>query len=230
MGPAIKPVVCIVTPGTRTANNGNWRTAARWSQMLRNRYKVIVQTEWHGGRADAMIALHARRSAASIDAFRQSHSAGLAVVLTGTDLYRDLPDSREAARSLELADHIVVLQDDALRLLAPAARAKAVVIFQSASPVARRRRADASIASRSGICARRRTAHDFPCGQSFRPMRRSSCAASARPSTRTSPPKRALAKRDPGIATRAPSPRPHARSHREHTCACIRPSRRAART
>jgi putative glycosyltransferase (TIGR04348 family) len=59
-------------------------------------------------------------------------------VLTGTDLYRDLPDSREAARSIELADQLVVLQDDALRLLAPAARAKATVIFQSASPVARR--------------------------------------------------------------------------------------------
>jgi putative glycosyltransferase (TIGR04348 family) len=141
MGPAIKPVVCIVTPGTRTANNGNWRTAARWSQMLRDRYKVIVQTEWRGERSDAMIALHARRSAASIDAFRQSHAAGLAVVLTGTDLYRDLPDSREAARSIELADHIVVLQDDALRLLAPAARAKAVVIFQSASRLARRAKA-----------------------------------------------------------------------------------------
>jgi len=138
MGSAIKPVVCIVTPGTRTANNGNWRTAARWSQMLRDRYKVIVQTEWRGGRADAMVALHARRSAASIEAFRQSHAGGLAVVLTGTDLYRDLPESREAARSIGLADSLVVLQDDALRLLAPSARAKATVIFQSASPLARR--------------------------------------------------------------------------------------------
>src|SRR5258706_15116334 len=112
MGPAIKPVVCIVTPGTRTANNGNWRTAARWSQMLRDRYKIIVQTEWRGGRADAMVALHARRSAASIDAFRQSHAAGLAVVLTGTGLYRHLPHRREAARSGALAGPHGVPQDD----------------------------------------------------------------------------------------------------------------------
>ena len=109
--------------------------------MLRDRYKVIVQTEWRGGRADAMVALHARRSAASIEAFRQSHAGGLALVLTGTDLYHDLPGSREAARSIEQADHIVVLQDDALRLLAPAARAKAVVVFQSASPLVRRAKA-----------------------------------------------------------------------------------------
>jgi len=109
--------------------------------MLRDRYKVIVQTEWRGGRADAMVALHARRSAASIEAFRQSRAGGLALVLTGTDLYHDLPGSREAARSIEQADHIVVLQDDALRLLAPAARAKAVVVFQSASPLVRRAKA-----------------------------------------------------------------------------------------
>jgi putative glycosyltransferase (TIGR04348 family) len=84
-----------------------------------------------------MIALHARRSAESIARFREAGNAGrLAVVLTGTDLYRDLPASAEAAHSLDLADRIVVLQDDAQRLLSPAWRAKSVVIFQSAGPTA----------------------------------------------------------------------------------------------
>ena len=106
--------------------------------MLRDRYRVIVQSEWRGERADAMLALHARRSAASIESFRQARSGGLAVVLTGTDLYRDLPGSAEAARSLDSADRLVVLQDDALRLLSPSARKKAMVIFQSAPPLARR--------------------------------------------------------------------------------------------
>jgi len=77
MGSAAKPVVCIVTPGTRNANNGNWRTAVRWAQMLRDRYKVILQTEWHGEPAAAMVALHARRSASSIEAFaRQGRGRG----------------------------------------------------------------------------------------------------------------------------------------------------------
>src|SRR3954470_10648259 len=116
MGSAAKPVVCIVTPGTRDANNGNWRTAARWAQMLRARYKVIVQSEWRGEPADAMLALHARRSAQSIEEFHRAHAGRLAVVLTGTDLYRDLPASREAARSLEIADRLVVLQEDAMRI------------------------------------------------------------------------------------------------------------------
>jgi putative glycosyltransferase (TIGR04348 family) len=138
MGSAAKPVVFIVTPGTREANNGNWRTAARWAQMLRARYRVIVQSEWHGERADAMLALHARRSASSIEEFHQNHAGGLAVVLTGTDLYGDLPESREVARSLEIADRIVVLQEDAMRALPRAPRGKATVIFQSAPPIQRR--------------------------------------------------------------------------------------------
>jgi len=108
--------------------------------MLRDRYKVILQTEWHGERADAMVALHARRSADSIKAYRTSHKGRLAVVLTGTDLYRDLPDSIEAADSLRIADRLVVLQDDALRLLSRRDRNRTDVIFQSAERAALRKK------------------------------------------------------------------------------------------
>jgi len=52
MGRPAKPVVCIVTPGSKEANNGNWRTAARWAGMLRDRCKVIVQSRWDGTAAD----------------------------------------------------------------------------------------------------------------------------------------------------------------------------------
>ena len=140
MGSVSKPVVCIVTPGTRTANNGNWRTAARWAGFLRDRCKVIVQTQWDGAAADALVALHARRSADSIAAFRAKSKRPIALMLTGTDLYRDLPASRDAARSLDLADRIVVLQDDALRLLEPRWREKAEVIYQSARPLPAKRK------------------------------------------------------------------------------------------
>ena len=141
MRSAAKPVVCIVTPGTRNANNGNWRTAVRWAELLRDRYRVIVQTAWDGTAAAAVIALHARRSADSIARFHDAADrGGLAVVLTGTDLYRDLPQSAAAASSLDMADRIVVLQDDAQRLLGPAWRAKSQVIFQSARPLAARRK------------------------------------------------------------------------------------------
>ena len=107
--------------------------------MLGDRYRVIVQTAWDGKSVGAMIALHARRSAASIRAFRaQASKGGLAVVLTGTDLYGDLPASAEAAGSLDLADRIVVLQEDALRVVGSQWRGKTEVIFQSASSLPRR--------------------------------------------------------------------------------------------
>lgn len=107
--------------------------------MLRDRYRPIVQSAWDGEPADALIALHARRSAESIARFRErAIGRRMAVVLTGTDLYRDLPESAEAARSLDLADRLVVLQDDALRLLREDWRRKAEVIFQSAPLLASR--------------------------------------------------------------------------------------------
>jgi putative glycosyltransferase (TIGR04348 family) len=102
--------------------------------MLRTDCRVILQTAWDGSRADALIALHARRSAASVAQFRSASQGRIAVVLTGTDLYRDLPGSEEAVASLDLADRIVVLQEDAPRLLLRASwRGKAQVIFQSAA-------------------------------------------------------------------------------------------------
>ena len=124
--------MCIVTPGTRDANNGNWRTAARWATMLRERYRVIVQTRWDGSEADAMLALHARRSAESIREFRERGRGSLAVVLTGTDLYRDLGRSPEVPASLDAADRIIVLQEHALSLLPRPWKVKSTVVFQSA--------------------------------------------------------------------------------------------------
>ena len=132
MGSA-RPVVCIVTPGTRDANNGNWRTAARWASMLRAKCKVIVQTEWDGRPADVMVALHAFRSAASIARFRERWpDRPIALILTGTDIYGELGRTPQAERSMAIANRIVTLQRDARDRLPRALRSKAEVVFQSA--------------------------------------------------------------------------------------------------
>ena len=79
-----------------------------------------------------MIALHARRSADSIAAWAKTHPGrGLAVVLTGTDLYRDIQQDQSAQRSLELAQLLVVLQERGADALAAHLRPKARTIFQS---------------------------------------------------------------------------------------------------
>lgn len=78
-----------------------------------------------------MIALHARRSAASIAAFAQT-GRPLAVVLTGTDLYRDIRTDAAAQASLEFATALVVLQAQGLEELPAGPRSRARVIHQSA--------------------------------------------------------------------------------------------------
>jgi putative glycosyltransferase (TIGR04348 family) len=126
----------IVTPAGAGLRNGNRHTALRWATLLRaGGHRVNVAVEWRGGTCDALIALHAKRSHASLVRYREKHpGAPLVVTLTGTDLYRDLPTSSEARASLDAADRIIVLQDAALDELEPALRAKARVVYQSAAP------------------------------------------------------------------------------------------------
>jgi len=132
------PKAIIVSPAARQTNNGNWRTAARWRRMLAPIAGATIAQQWTGEPFSLMLALHARRSAASIAAWDEARSRSgengrlpLIVVLTGTDLYRDIRSDADAQRSLRLADALVVLQDQALESLPLAVRDKATVIFQS---------------------------------------------------------------------------------------------------
>ena len=121
-----------MTPALAAANNGNWQTARRWACMLGQAYRVTLTTDGRGVTADAMIALHARRSAASIAHWAQAHPGqGLAVVLTGTDLYRDIQTDAQAQHSLRCAQRLVVLNESGAQALPPALRGKVRVVLQS---------------------------------------------------------------------------------------------------
>lgn len=143
MRPMDGPRVRIVSPALAGANNGNWHTAARWQQFLSAQAAVDIALGWDGEPLDALIALHARRSAQAIARWHDAHpDRPLAVVLTGTDLYRDLAaGDTDARHSLECASHLVVLQPEGLRPLDTAAQRKARVVLQSAPAL---RRADKS--------------------------------------------------------------------------------------
>jgi glycosyltransferase involved in cell wall biosynthesis len=79
-----------------------------------------------------MLALHAKKSAASISAWHAQHGSGqLAVVLTGTDLYRDIQTDAAARGSLAMAARLVVLQSLAPLALPAEHQVKTTVIFQS---------------------------------------------------------------------------------------------------
>ena len=122
----------IVTPALRDANNGNWQTAQRWARMLAGDYRVRLAAEWTGGDEALLIALHARRSAPAVAAWRrQRGSAPVLLVLTGTDLYRDIGSDAAAQQSLAWADRLVVLNELGLRSLPTDLRSKARVCLQS---------------------------------------------------------------------------------------------------
>src|SRR6266850_508258 len=124
----------IVTPAGAGLRNGNRHTALRWATLLRESgHRVRVDVAWNGEPCDALIALHARRSHESVIRFSKT-SKPLVVTLTGTDLYRDLPDSAEARASLEVAHRLIVLQEAALAELDASVRDKARVVYQSADP------------------------------------------------------------------------------------------------
>ena len=126
--------IALVTPARARSRSGNRHTATRWAAMLRSLgHRVRVSVRWDGRAADAMIALHARRSHASIARFRERFPASpLVVVLTGTDLYRDIRTDSDARASLVLADRLVVLQDMGRLELSVRFRRKTRVIYQSA--------------------------------------------------------------------------------------------------
>ena len=128
-----RPRVAIVTPYLADSNTGNWHTAARWARYLRARFRVEIMARWDGAPVDCLLALHARRSAESIHKFAAAHpDRQLGVVLTGTDLYRDIAANATAQRSLDLASRLVVLNERGPLRLPRRYRQKTTVIVQSA--------------------------------------------------------------------------------------------------
>ena len=136
--------IVIVSPALADANNGNWQTARRWQRLLQP-HRVRITDHWPDGPAaemdTVMLALHARRSADAIAAWATLHgnayaedpsaAPGLAVILTGTDLYRDIQTDSQAQQSLQFAQRLVLLQERGPDALPPELRGKSSVIFQS---------------------------------------------------------------------------------------------------
>ena len=126
--------ILIVTPTVPTAENGNGVTARRWADLLRTLgHDVHVADSYQGsGAYQALIALHAGKSAKAIRAFHGDHqSAPVVVALTGTDLYPDLSSTGVDPAVLDLADQLIVLQPLALNQIPERWRQRARVITQS---------------------------------------------------------------------------------------------------
>lgn len=128
--------VLLVTPAPAHSRKGNRVTALRWARILRELgHRVAVVQEYRQQQCDLMIALHARRSFASIERFSCRHpDLPLILALTGTDLYGDIHTDAQARQALDLAQRFIVLQPEGIGELPAHLQDKARVIYQSLKP------------------------------------------------------------------------------------------------
>ena len=112
----------------------------RWQGFLKKLgHQVEISNRWSGKNTDALIALHAYRSHASIVQFRKLHpNSPIILIITGTDVYRDMASHPEVLKSMEISDAIVILQSAALTMIPKHLQTKTHVIYQSTKSVKRK--------------------------------------------------------------------------------------------
>lgn len=128
--------IILITPAPPTSRAGNRTTALRWAGLFRDLgHEVAVATQYRDEPADAMVAIHAWRSAAAIDRFAALHPhRPLVVLLAGTDLYGFLKSDPETVlASLDRADVVVGLHDLVGDALPARFREVLAVVYQSAA-------------------------------------------------------------------------------------------------
>ena len=154
--------IAIVTPAPPDSRYGNRITALRWARILRGLGNTVSILQTYDGKPyDLLVALHARKSHPSIVDFRRHNAlAPIIVVLTGTDLYRDILTNHLAQESLDIATRIVVLQPKAVAELRPSWRKKTRTIYQSVE-------AKQAITGTSGRAASKRTSREASSNGNF---------------------------------------------------------------
>jgi putative glycosyltransferase (TIGR04348 family) len=127
--------ILLVTPAPRGSTKGNRITAVRWARIIRQLgHSVLLDTEYRGQACEALIALHAVKSSASVQRFRRERpEAPMVVALAGTDMTRDLRPLPAARQTVRAATRLIVLQPSGRDALAADERAKTRIIVQSAT-------------------------------------------------------------------------------------------------
>ena len=127
--------IILITPPGPSTRTGNAVTALRWAHILRQLgHRVIIAADYGDKPVDAMVAIHAWRSAEAVRRFKMRYpKRPLILQLSGTDIYHYINDDpAPTLRSMELADSLVALNSLAWRVVPKKFRKKLRVIFQSA--------------------------------------------------------------------------------------------------
>jgi putative glycosyltransferase (TIGR04348 family) len=130
--------ISLITPAKKLSRAGNRTTAVRWAHIFQELgHQVRVAVDYDQQSADVMVALHAWRSAKSLEAFRHRYpDHPLILALTGTDIYRFLASDPETTlRSMDMADILVCLHDQVHQAIPQRFGDKLERIYQSALPL-----------------------------------------------------------------------------------------------
>jgi putative glycosyltransferase (TIGR04348 family) len=132
----------IITPAKKFSKNGNRTTALRWARILRALgHRVDISVNYNGQRTDLMVALHAWRSARSIDVYKKIYPKGpLIVTLTGTDINSYIySNPLRTIASMRSADFLICLHDLVEDIVPSEFHEKLRVIYQSAAALSKKR-------------------------------------------------------------------------------------------
>src|SRR6516162_10184832 len=127
--------IILITPPGPSTRTGNAVAALRWARILRRLgHRVTIAANYEDEFADAMVAIHAWRSAEAIRRFKIRYPRHrLILQLSGTDIYQYIKEDAEPTlRSMELAERLIALNSLAWRVVPKRFRKKLHVIFQSA--------------------------------------------------------------------------------------------------
>jgi putative glycosyltransferase (TIGR04348 family) len=127
--------IILITPPGPSTRTGNAVAALRWACILRSLdHRVTVAANYADESVDAMVAIHAWRSAEDVRRFKIRYPGRpLIVQLSGTDIYHYINEEpAPTLRSMELADRLVALSSLAWRVVPKKFRKKLRIIFQSA--------------------------------------------------------------------------------------------------
>ncbi len=126
--------LCVASPYPLNSLKGNSVTAKRTVDLLvAAGVDARASCGFDGDDADILIALHAVKGAGAVRDYRAAFPDGIVIVLiTGTDLYQDLPAGAKGGReTLEASDAIVVVGEIMIKSLPPKIQEKAVVVPKS---------------------------------------------------------------------------------------------------
>src|SRR5579859_4048580 len=126
--------IILITPPGPSTRTGNAVAALRWAHILRRLgHRVTIASDYDDQPVDAMVAIHAWRSAEAVRRFKSRYpQRPLVIQLSGTDIYHYIDaDPAPTLRSMELADRLVALNSLAWRVVPKRFRNKLRIIFQS---------------------------------------------------------------------------------------------------